>query len=187
MVRPSTIRRHAPLSLTVLALALAALSLKTDPIFLRSVEAAPVALVAAVNKTVDEKNTGPNCSLREAIVAANTDSACGGCTVGSGDDVENDRVKIHKQSGAAIQSASSDNLKVVLLGTGVGPPVNLQQFGASTLIEAGGVRLLFDCGRGATLRLAQVGAPLGSISRLFLTHLHSDHVIQIPDLLLTGS
>ena len=64
--------------------------------------------------------------------------------------------------------------------------MNLKQFGASTLIEAGGVRLLFDCGRGATVRLAQVGVPLGSISRLFLTHLHSDHVIQIPDLLLTG-
>src|SRR4051794_41168947 len=99
---------------------------------------------------------------------------------------ENDRVKTNGQSGAAIQSAPSDNLKVILLGTGAGPPVNLQQFGASTLIEAGGVRLLFDCGRGATLRLAQVGVPIGSISRLFLTHLHSDHVIQIPDLLLTG-
>ena len=67
-----------------------------------------------------------------------------------------------------------------------GPRVNLEQFGASTLVEAGSVRLLFDCGRGATLRLAQVGVPIGTISRLFLTHLHSDHVIQIPDLLLTG-
>jgi ribonuclease Z len=86
----------------------------------------------------------------------------------------------------AVAQAKPDNLKVVLLGTGVGPPVNLQQFGASTLIEAGSVRLLFDCGRGATLRLAQMGIPLGSISRLFLTHLHSDHVIQMPDLLLTG-
>ncbi len=76
--------------------------------------------------------------------------------------------------------------KIVLLGTGVGPPINLEQFGAATLIEAGGMRLLFDCGRGATLRLAQVGVPHGSINRLFLTHLHSDHVIQIPDLLLTG-
>ena len=89
------------------------------------------------------------------------------------------------QTGAVTQS-SPDNLKVVLLGTGGGPLVNLQQFGASTLVEAGNVRLLFDCGRGATLRLAQVGVPFGSISRLFLTHLHSDHVIQIPDLLLTG-
>ena len=81
---------------------------------------------------------------------------------------------------------SRDTLRVVLLGTGVGPPVSLEQFGASILVEAGGERLLFDCGRGATIRLFQVGVPLGSIRRLFLTHLHSDHVVQIPDLLLTG-
>jgi ribonuclease Z len=90
-----------------------------------------------------------------------------------------------RASGIA-RSASPDNLKVVLIGTGVGPLVNLEQFGASTLIEAGGERFLFDCGRGATLRLTQVGVPIGSISRLFRTHLHSDHVVQIPDLLLTG-
>lgn len=81
---------------------------------------------------------------------------------------------------------AADGFRVVVLGSGVGPSVNLEQFGASILVEAGGERLLFDCGRGATLRLAQIGVPLGSISRLFLTHLHSDHVIQIPDLLLTG-
>jgi len=90
------------------------------------------------------------------------------------------------RSGDVVQSASPDNLKVVLLGSGAGPRVNLQQFGASTLVEAGSVRLLFDCGRGATIRLTEVGVPIGSINRLFLTHLHSDHVIQIPDLLLTG-
>jgi len=83
-------------------------------------------------------------------------------------------------------SAPQIPLKVVVLGSGVGPLVNLEQFGASILVEAGGERLLFDCGRGATLRLAEAGVPIGSISRLFLTHLHSDHVIQIPDLLLTG-
>jgi ribonuclease Z len=80
----------------------------------------------------------------------------------------------------------SDSLKVVLLGTGAGPLVNLQQYGASTLVEAGGQSLLFDCGRGATLRLAQAGVPIGSITRVFLTHLHSDHVLALPDLLLTG-
>ena len=86
----------------------------------------------------------------------------------------------------ASPAPPSDSLKVVLLGTGPGPVVNLQQYGASTLVEAGGQRLLFDCGRGATLRLAQAGVPIGSITRLFLTHLHSDHVMQLPDLLLTG-
>ena len=87
---------------------------------------------------------------------------------------------------AAAAAPQPDGIKVVLLGTGVGPPVNLQQYGASTLVEAGGQRLLFDCGRGATIRMAQAGIPIGSVSRVFLTHLHSDHVIQLPDLLLTG-
>lgn len=86
----------------------------------------------------------------------------------------------------AVAMPPGDSLKVVLLGTGVGPRVSLQQYGASTLVEAGGLRLLFDCGRGATLRLAQAGVPIGTISRVFLTHLHSDHVVQLPDLLLTG-
>ena len=77
-------------------------------------------------------------------------------------------------------------IRVTLLGTGVGPPVNLEQYGAATLVEAGGLRLLFDCGRGATFRLAQAGVPIASVSRVFLTHLHSDHVVQLPDLFLTG-
>ncbi|MBL8978381.1 MAG: MBL fold metallo-hydrolase [Gemmatimonadetes bacterium] len=88
--------------------------------------------------------------------------------------------------GAAVPAGPSDSLKVILLGTAVGPRVNLQQYGASILVEADGERFLFDCGRGATLRLVQAGVPIGSIRRLFLTHLHSDHVLQIPDLMLTG-
>ena len=95
-----------------------------------------------------------------------------------------DRVRLAAQTaptanGVALQPASADSLRVVLLGSGMGPRVNVQQFGASTLVEAGGARLLFDCGRGATIRLAQSGVPVGSISRVFLTHLHSDHVLQI--------
>ena len=89
-------------------------------------------------------------------------------------------------SGVVVKPKAPNNLRVILLGTGAGPLVKFQQFGASTLVEAGSIRLLFDCGRGATTRLTQVGVPIGSVSRLFLTHLHSDHVIQIPDLLLTG-
>jgi ribonuclease Z len=89
-------------------------------------------------------------------------------------------------STAAPQPVPTDALRVTLLGSGVGPLVNLRQFGASTLVEAGGKRLLFDCGRGATIRLTQAGIPIGSVGRLFLTHLHSDHVMQIPDLLLAG-
>jgi len=90
------------------------------------------------------------------------------------------------QAAAQYQPPSPESLRVVLVGTGVGPPVRLNQFGTSTLVEAAGMRLLFDCGRGATIRLTQLGVPIASINRLFLTHLHSDHITQIPDLLLAG-
>lgn len=84
------------------------------------------------------------------------------------------------------QPSPPETFSVKLLGTAAGPRMDLQQYGAAILIEAGGEKLLFDCGRGATTRMAQMGIPHGVISNVFFTHLHSDHVIQFPDLLLTG-
>jgi ribonuclease Z len=76
-------------------------------------------------------------------------------------------------------------LKVTLLGTG-NPRPSSDRFGPSILVEAGKETLLFDCGRGATIRLSQAGVPFSSVTALFLTHLHSDHVVGLPDLWLTG-
>ena len=53
-------------------------------------------------------------------------------------------------------------------------------------MQAGGEFLLFDSGRAVTIRLVQAGVPIRLVSKVFLTHLHSDHIIGIPDLLLTG-
>jgi ribonuclease Z len=84
---------------------------------------------------------------------------------------------------AAVSHAQE--LKITLLGTGNPRPV-MSRFGPSILVEAGNEKLLFDCGRGATQRLYQLKIPFSGITALFLTHLHSDHTVGIPDLWLTG-
>jgi ribonuclease Z len=79
----------------------------------------------------------------------------------------------------------SDEMQVTLLGTGT-PFPNVERFGSAILVEVAGKRLLFDCGRGAVIRLTQAGVNPKDIDGLFVTHLHSDHVVGIPDLWLSG-
>ena len=90
---------------------------------------------------------------------------------------------------ASAQTKTDSDFKVTLLGTGT-PIPDLDRFGPSTLVEAGNKKLLFDAGRGATIRLRQINVSKGSImskiDALFLTHYHSDHTLGIPDLWLTG-
>jgi ribonuclease Z len=81
--------------------------------------------------------------------------------------------------------AAAADIKVTLLGTGT-PTPRLGSFSASTLVEAGPERLIFDLGRGSTVRLFQKKIPLGSITAHFITHLHSDHVVGLPDMWLSG-
>jgi ribonuclease Z len=79
----------------------------------------------------------------------------------------------------------ASDFRVTLLGTGT-PIPRPDRFGPSTLIEAGEHTLLIDAGRGAAMRLFQLGVPIGRIDALLLTHFHSDHTVGIPDLWLTG-
>ena len=76
------------------------------------------------------------------------------------------------------------NFKVTLLGTGT-PRPKPDRYGASTLVEAGDEILIFDCGRCTFQRLFETGTALKQANKLFLTHLHSDHTVGIPDLWLT--
>src|SRR6185312_14870350 len=82
-------------------------------------------------------------------------------------------------------ATASDEMHVTLLGTGT-PFPDPERFGSAILVETAGKKFLFDCGRGVVIRLAQIGVDPKEINDLFLTHLHSDHVVGIADLWLTG-
>src|SRR5882757_7531947 len=86
---------------------------------------------------------------------------------------------------AWIGAASAQDIRVTLLGTGTPAPV-MNRFGPSILVEAGGQKFLFDAGRGSLQRLVQSQVSWRDVNGVFLTHLHSDHVVGFPDLWLTG-
>jgi len=78
-------------------------------------------------------------------------------------------------------------LQITLLGTG-NPRPTPERYGPSILVEAGDRAVLIDAGRGSTQRLFEIGqrALLTRLDAVFLTHLHSDHVVGLPDLFLTA-
>lgn len=73
---------------------------------------------------------------------------------------------------------------VVLLGTG-NPNPDTARFGPAVAIVVNGEPYLVDAGAGVVRRAVAAGIPVTRLRRLFLTHLHSDHTIGMPDLLLT--
>jgi ribonuclease Z len=55
--------------------------------------------------------------------------------------------------------------------------------GPSTLVQAAGASLLVDCGRGVLLRLAAAGVPVQALRAVLVTHLHSDHICDLNDVI----
>ncbi len=75
-------------------------------------------------------------------------------------------------------------LEITLLGTG-SPMVDANRAGPSTMVRAGGQTFLVDCGRGALMRAAAAGVGAANLTALLLTHLHSDHITDLSDVITT--
>jgi ribonuclease Z len=81
--------------------------------------------------------------------------------------------------------ASAQHTKVVLLGTGF-PRPDPAAWGPATAVVVGERVFLVDAGVGVERRLAAAHLPINGVTRVFITHLHSDHTLGLADLILTS-
>lgn len=75
-------------------------------------------------------------------------------------------------------------MDITLLGTG-SPMIDPNRAGPSTLVQADGATFLVDCGRGVLMRMAAAGVQATGLTALLLTHLHSDHITDLADVITT--
>jgi len=73
---------------------------------------------------------------------------------------------------------------IVLTGTG-SPLPDANRAGPSTLVKAGDTHILVDAGRGTVMRMAGGGSLPVFLSAVLITHLHSDHVCALNDVITT--
>ncbi len=86
-------------------------------------------------------------------------------------------------SNASAQSCVANSVAVQILGSG-GPAINRDRASTSYLLWVGAqARILVDMGGGAFLRFGQAQAKLSDLSLVAISHLHPDHVSDLPALL----
>jgi len=74
--------------------------------------------------------------------------------------------------------------QVVMLGTGT-PNCEPDRAGAAVAVVVDKIPYIIDCGAGIVRQAAAAGIPINQLNRLFITHLHSDHTIGYPDIILS--
>ncbi len=76
-------------------------------------------------------------------------------------------------------------IAITLLGTGT-PIPDPNRAGPATLVQAAGENYLVDAGRGALMRLAAAGCTTDMLNAVLITHLHSDHITDLNDLITSS-
>jgi len=117
----------------------------------------------------------PSKPLLSCAVAA----AIGGCTIDS-----------PPPPGSQVGPQASEITQVVLLGTGT-PNAEPDRWGSAVAIVVNGTPYLVDAGAGVVRRASAAfaggvqGLEVKRLATVFLTHLHSDHTVGLPDLIFS--
>lgn len=79
------------------------------------------------------------------------------------------------------------NNQITLLGTKGGPAVRRPDaMPTSSLLQLDGQTILIDCGVGMTRSIVAAGHSVLDIDAIFITHLHSDHILELGPFLYTA-
>jgi ribonuclease Z len=84
------------------------------------------------------------------------------------------------------EELAADEMRVIACGSGM-PMPRLKQAAACLLVELGnGDKFIFDMGTGSMERLYALGIPLDYLNKVFLSHLHMDHMGDLPAFYIYG-
>ena len=79
------------------------------------------------------------------------------------------------------------NDAIILLGTKGGPSLRKgSPSPSSSVLQLNGNTILIDCGIGAARALVEADIPFSSLDAIFITHLHSDHLLDLGPLIYTA-
>jgi len=77
-------------------------------------------------------------------------------------------------------------IRVIFLGTSASTPTKNRSLPCIMLMREG-EQLLFDCGEGSQRQMIKAGIGLRKRLKIFITHMHADHVLGLAGILMTLS
>jgi len=85
------------------------------------------------------------------------------------------------------EDLAPDEMRVIACGTGM-PTTRAAQAAACFLVELGsGDKFIFDAGSGSAERISSLQIPYDFIDKVFLSHLHADHIGALAELWIGGA
>lgn len=120
--------------------------------------------VITVTTVLDELNSSPPCSLREAIQAANQNAAVGGCGAGSGNDVIILPAGVYRLTLAGVDDGNAAG-DLDVFPANQGEALVIQGAGAvSTIVDGNAIDRVLHVGRFGDLRLVNLTVQNGRVA-----------------------
>lgn len=83
-------------------------------------------------------------------------------------------------------SAPLPELALITLGVQAGPPPVPHRVGISSALKIGTDVYVIDCGLGSLNAFANAGLRFGDLKKMFISHLHADHIVDYYSFFLSG-